>query len=146
MKKSIIIAVCVGLAVGIGGFIWLTHNSSLNSDLYPLYTGATWGPIEASEVNGAAGYKVVSNKVNVADLDTTSTKFESYYQSKLTKAGWTPVIVRRASNPGSELSVYTKGNEVIVVSLKTDFNSKAADGTPACPCDMQFSLISATTK
>ncbi len=142
---TIITVLVIGLVAGIVAYMAWTALSpgSLNQDLYPLYPNATWQAVKSSEVNGAAGYEVVSDPItNVTDAASSSTSFEQYYQSKLGQAGWTQGAVSTVSAPGANASVYTKGNDFIVVSHQTTYHG----GTQTCPCDLQFTLVSGTAK
>ena len=149
MRNTTLIIV-IGLVVGIGAyFAWgATHEPlTLNADLYPLYTAAVWGPVKTSTVEGAAGAEVQSQPVeNITNIAASSTPFTDYYRTKLTQEGWTQDMNREAGGPGAELSLYTKGNEFIIVSFSSVFHNKPKNAPETCPCDLQFTLISGSAK
>lgn len=149
MSKSIVYAL-IGLVIGLGAFfIWQEAHApgSLNPDLYPLYTGAQWGPVKSSTVDGAVGYEVESNPItNITNIVASSTPFYDYYKTKLTQAGWTQDMAREAGGPGSEVSVFTKEAQFIIISFKTTFHTKPTNAPEQCPCDLVFMLISGTTR
>jgi len=118
---------------------------SLNADLYPLYAGASWGQVQAATSTSAVGYEVVSNPItNVTDVASTTEPFETYYEQKLAKAGWTQAPVPQAKSPGA--LVYTKGSQFIVVSYTTGFETQLTGASDHCPCAVQLSLISGAGK
>jgi hypothetical protein len=149
MRNTFLIIV-IGLVVGIGAyFAWQTTHEplTLNTDLYPLYTAAQWGPVKTSTVEGAAGAEMQSQPiVNIINIAASSTPFTDYYKTKLTNAGWTPDMNREAGGPGAELTVYTKGNQFIIVSFTSVFHTKPKNAPEQCPCDLEFTLISGTAK
>lgn len=148
MKTLLIII--LGLVVGVAAyFVWSAFNAprSLNPDLYPLYAGVTWSSVKSSTVEGAVGYEVVSNPIlNISNIAASSTPFYNYYKNKLAQAGWTQDMSREAGGPGAEVSVYTKGNQFIIVSFTTIFHIKPTDAPEHCPCDLQFTLVSGETR
>lgn len=149
MNKSVGI-ILFGILIGIGAFVFATRDTtpqSLNADLYPLYAGVVWGPVQTSTVEGAVGYEVVSEPIlNITNIAASSTPFYEYYQHKLTAAGWTQDMSREAGGPGAEVSVFTKGTEFIVVSFRSDFKVKPKDAPMRCPCDLTFTLVSGGVK
>lgn len=149
MKKTALIVV-IGLVVGVGVYLLATHSNtptSLNSDLYPLYSGVTWSGVKAATADNAVGYEVVSNPITgITDIAASSTPFTDYYRQKLSQLGWTQDMNREAGGPGAETSVYTKGNEFIIVSFSSLFHNKPADAPEQCPCDLTFTLVSGSVK
>lgn len=150
MKKTVFIVVVVGVVIGFGAFMLFGRTqlpTALNQDLYPLYSGVSWGEIKSASVDGAVGYEALSEPIlNINNIAASSTPFTDYYRNKLTAAGWTQDMSREAGGPGAEVSVYTKGNEFVIVSFHTNFHTKPTNAPEQCPCDLQFSLISGATK
>lgn len=137
------------LIFGIGGaWYWYQGRGSgaaLHPDLYPLYTGVTWGEVQAVSTERGPAYQMQSQPfTDVVNLGEKFVPFEQYYQDKLVKAGWTQDIQEEASGPGSEISVYRKGDQFIVVSYQSTFKVKHADAPSECPCDITFTLASGT--
>ncbi len=148
MSNNLLYTIIV-LVLVIGGWYWYANQqigtASLHPDLYPLYSGATWGEVQAKTTSDGAGYEVVS--VPFTDITNLAEKFmpfETYYENTLTAAGWVRDMSREASGPGAEISVYTKGDQFIIVSYHSDFKVDKPDALSECPCDLQFSLMSGT--
>jgi|SRR3989344_5819058 len=142
----------VVLALIVGGWYWYSGQggsaaapkAELNADVYPLYTGATWGQAAATTSPDYDQITVVQSVpfTDVTNIAEKSTPFEEYYDDKLTAAGWVPDDMRAASGPGANITYYTKGDQFIVVFFHSDFKVKNPDAPSECPCDVQFSLIS----
>lgn len=148
MKKTFVYIVILLILV-LGGWYWYTSQSSttrlLHADLYPLYSGASWGEPQQVTTSDGPAYEVQSVPLtNVTNLAEKFTPFESYYEDKLTKAGWVRDMMREASGAGAEVSVYTKGSQFIIVSYHSIFHVQHPDAPSDCPCDVQFSLMSGT--
>ena len=154
MKTFLYIIVLVVVAAG--GWYWYAKQYSgtvaqgitlrLNADVYPLYTGATWGEAAATTSPDYGPITVVQSVpfTDVTNIAEKSTPFEEYYDDKLTAAGWVPDDMRAASGPGANITYYTKDGQFIVVFFHSDFKVKNPDAPSECPCDVQFSLISGT--
>jgi hypothetical protein len=136
-------------SLGVSNYL-LVENGSLveapafAADLYPLYSGVSWGTVEATT---SPDYGIVSLMqstpfTNITDIASKSTPFTQYYHDKLLAAGWKVDISREAGGPGAEISVYTKGNQFVVVSFHSLFHVQQPDAPSQCPCDLQFSLTS----
>ena len=142
----------VVLALIVGGWYWYSGQggsaaapkAELNADVYPLYTGATWGEAAATTSPDYGPITVVQSVpfTDVTNIAEKSTPFEEYYDDKLTAAGWVPDNMRAASGPGANIKYYTRGDQFIVVFFHSDFKVKNPDAPSECPCDVQFSLIS----
>ena len=154
MKTFLYIIVLVVVAAG--GWYWYAKQYSgtvaqgitlrLNADVYPLYTGATWGEAAATTSPDYGPITVVQSVpfTDVTNIAEKSTPFEEYYDDKLTAAGWVPDDMRAASGPGANITYYAKGDQFIVFFFHSDFKVKNPDAPSECPCDVQFSLISGT--
>ena len=154
MKTFLYIIVLVVVAAG--GWYWYAKQYSgtvaqgitlrLNADVYPLYTGATWGEAAATTSPDYGPITVVQSVpfTDVTNIAEKSMPFEKYYEDKLTAAGWVPDNMRAASGPGANIKYYTRGDQFIVVFFHSDFKVKYSDAPSECPCDVQFSLISGT--
>src|SRR3989338_998334 len=154
MNKTFLYII-VALVLVLGGGDWCAGQGSeatpsaaavLNADAYPLYAGVTWG---AAVATTSPDYGPVTVVKSTAATDTTniaavSTPFTKYYEDKLRAAGWARDMMREAGGPGAEVSVYTKGDQFIVVMFQSLFKVKHADAPSECPCDVQFSLMSGT--
>ncbi len=150
MTKALL-SVIVVLILVFGGLYWYAgqrgETALLNADLYPLYSGVSWGEPQLKTTVDGPGYEVVSTPfTNVTNLAEKFMPFETYYEDKLTKAGWVRDMMREASGAGAEVSTYTKGDEFIVVSFHSVFHVQHPDAPSECPCDLQFSLMSGTQK
>ncbi len=121
----------------------LVEVPALAADLYPLYSGASWGPVAATTSPDYGPVAVVQSTpfTNLTDIAAKSTPFTAYYRARLLKAGWVQDMLREAGGPGSEVSVYTKGTQFIVVSFRSVFHVQPSDAPEQCPCDLQFSLM-----
>lgn len=120
---------------------------ALNADAYPLYPDVEWGQVNASTVDGVSAYEVLSNPfINITNLAEKFTPFFAYYKDKLTNAGWVEDITQAAGGPGSEVSVYAKGTDEIIISYQTVFHTKSDNAPSQCPCDLQFSVASKITQ
>ena len=156
MNKTFVYII-VGLVLVLSGSYWLVGQggsaaapseatATLNADVYPLYTGATWGEV-ASTTSPDYGQITVVQSVpftDVTDIAEKSTPFEKYYEDKLIAAGWVRDDMRAASGPGANITYYTKGGQFVIVFFCSDFKVKHPDTPSECPCDVQFSLISGT--
>ena|SRR3989344_2260649 len=153
--KKILVYLVVVLLVVVGGWYWYSGQKggavaqspalTLHPDLYPLYTGATWGDVQPKTTIDGPGFEVVSKAfTDITNIAEKSMPFEKYYEDKLTAAGWVRDMMREASGPGAEVSVFTKADQFIVVAFHSDFKVKHPDAPSECPCDVQLSLISGT--
>lgn len=114
----------------------------LPADAYPLYSGAQWGMAYAASTTDGMGYRVDAQPVTqVMDIGAVFMPFASYYEQKLSSAGWVRDMMREAGGPGGGVSVYTKGSDVITVLYNTTFHTKHDAAPSECPCDVQLSLI-----
>ena len=148
MKKLLYIVVALVLAVG--WWFWYAGQEGsvavqLNADVYPLYSGVTWGePYATTSPNGPVNVVLSVPVANTTNIAAVSMPFTKYYDDKLRAAGWTRDMMREAGGPGAEVSVYTKGDQFIVVSFQSVFKVKHPDAPSECPCDMQLTLLSGT--
>jgi hypothetical protein len=119
-----------------------TTTSHLSSDVYPLYTGVTWGGEQQGSLESLSGYGVNSVPVtNVTDLATVFTPFDRYYANKLLGAGWTIDNSRAADGPGSSITAYQKGGKYIFVSHNAVFKGTLPNQPVQCPCDVTLSVF-----
>jgi hypothetical protein len=128
-----------------------TTEGPLNSDVYPLYPGISWKiagqatdtlPI-AGVQKTLNGYRVTSESVkNITDIAAIAMPFEKYYANKLSQAAWSEDKQLAASGPGSDITVYTKGVNYIIVSYTSVFHTGGVDTPEECPCDLSLSIFS----
>lgn len=131
-----------GSDLGIG-----SDNSQINTDIFPLYEGVTWG--KAALVKDEAGeyWRVVSNTIsNITNIYELAGPFAEYYDQKLTSAGWVRDINREASGPGSNISYYEKNGEFITIAYDSDFKVENENAPSECPCDLRFTITSGQIK
>ncbi len=136
-------------SLGVSKYL-LVENGSLveapafAADLYPLYSGVSWGRLEAttSPDYGAVAILQSSPFVGITNIASKSSPFTQYYHDKLIAAGWAQDMMREAGGPGAEISVYTKGDQFIVISFSSLFHVRQPDAPEQCPCDVQFTLMS----
>ncbi|MEK7156205.1 MAG: hypothetical protein AAB790_00145 [Patescibacteria group bacterium] len=151
MKKLLYIV--IGLVVIAGGWYWYANQqgsggavlpgAALNADVYPLYSGATWGEAYAtSSPNGPVTVVLSVPVANTTNIAAVSMPFTKYYDDKLKAAGWTQDMAEEASGSGGNISFYRKGGEYIVVAFHSVFNVKYRDAPSECPCDVTLSLMS----
>ncbi|MGH7175444.1 MAG: hypothetical protein ACREGR_03755 [Minisyncoccia bacterium] len=115
----------------------------LPADAYPLYPGASWGPEEATNEQGATDYTINSAPFSgISDIASVTMPFMSYYDQKLTTAGWNVDTAREAGGPGGESMPYVKNGQELIVSYSTDFKIKPANAPEECPCDTTLTLES----
>lgn len=151
-----IIVVLVLVVVG-GGWYWYagqgggaaapsSATATLNADAYPLYSGVTWGAAVAttSPDYGQVVQVQAIAATNTMNIAAVSTPFTKYYQDKLTAAGWTQDMMKEASGPGANVSVYRKADQFIVVMFRSVFHVRQPDAPVQCPCDVQLTLMSGT--
>ena len=155
MNKTFLYIVVLVVIVA-GGWYWYAGQgggaaapreaTALNADLYPLYSGATWGPTVATTSLDYGQITVVQSVpfTDITNIAEKSMPFEKYYDDKLTAAGWVPDNMRAASGPGANITYYTKGDQFVIVFFRSDFKVKHPDAPSECPCDVQFSLLSGT--
>jgi hypothetical protein len=122
----------------------LAEAPTLAADLYPLYSGVSWGPVTAttSPDYGAVAATQSTPFADITDIASKSTPFTQYYHDKLISAGWVQDVSREAGGPGAEVSVYTKGDQFVVISFHSLFHVQQPDAPEECPCDVQFTLMS----
>ena len=151
MKK--LLYVVIVLIIIAGGWYWYANQghggtpvAQLNADVYPLYSGATWGQAEATTSPDYGQVTEVQSVpvTNTSDIAAVSTPFTKYYGDKLTAAGWTQDMSREAGGPGAEISAYTKGDQFIVVMFSSIFHVMPANAPEQCPCDVTLTLMSGT--
>lgn len=144
MKK--LLYTCIVLIIIIGAWYFYTGQASpktLNADVYPLYSGATWGAEQATQVNGVAAFQTLSTPVtNVTDISAQSQPFTKYYADKLTSLGWARDDAWEAGGPGAEVTFYTKGDQFIEIAFHSVFHTTSADAPSQCPCDVQLQIAS----
>ena len=117
----------------------------LSADVYPLYSGASWGAEQPKTDMGITGYEVRATPVeNISNIAAVSQPFEKYYADKLKAAGWTEDLSMAAGGPGASVTAYKKGNQYIVVSFSTAFHGGGANEPVQCPCDTTLSIFSGT--
>jgi hypothetical protein len=149
-RKHLVILVAVvvvcAAAFLLGGMLLLsTSSSQLAGDALPLYPGAAWNAPQATTFDDTAGTEVISQPISgVTDLAGVFEPFEQYYAQKLAAAGWTVDNTQAAAGPGSEVTVYKKGSEEIVVSYQSLFTVVSAHAPEQCPCDVTMSVFSGT--
>jgi hypothetical protein len=155
MSKKVLYTI-IALVVVAAGWYWYAGQggsttapndaptATLNADLYPLYSGATWGTaVATTSPDYGQAVEVQSVPVtNTSDIAAISTPFTKYYDNKLKAAGWAPDISREAGGPGAEISAYTKGAQFVIVSFNSVFHVMPADAPEQCPCDVQLTLMS----
>lgn len=146
----------LAVLIFVGGWYWLapqkesteqsvpTQTAQLNFGPVPLYSGATWGtPVATTSPDFGRVVQVQSavfaSTTNIAEI---STPFTTYYHDNLLAAGWVQDMSREAGGPGAEMSVYTKGDQFVVVYFHSNFLVKHADAPSECPCDLTFTLMS----
>lgn len=120
------------------------------AEIYPLYPGISWGPemsaTDTMPLNGIqtvfTGYGVTSQTVkNITNIAAVTTPFEKYYRNKLKAAGWVMDNYLLASGPGSNIVVYTKGDDYMVISFATVFHAGGVNEPVQCPCDTTLSIF-----
>jgi hypothetical protein len=119
----------------------------LDENLYPLYSGAEWGAIEAENlVIGSTTYRgasldslAIPAGMNPADVFMP---FEQYYEKKLRDAGWTVANDLAAGGHVGGQTGYRKNGDVILTRFRIDYQNKPADAPSKCPCDVTLSLFS----
>ena len=121
----------------------LVEVPALVSALYPLYTGVNWGSVTATTSPDYGTVAVLQSipLTNITDIATKSTPFMSYNHTQLVHAGWVEDIQREAGGPGTETTVYKKGDQFIVTAFHSVFHDQQPSGPAQCPCDVQFTLM-----
>jgi hypothetical protein len=156
MNKLLVWVVVLLIVIG-GGWYWFSSAQKqggggagsmavLDDSLYPLYSGVTWSAPEAttSPDYGQVVRVQASAAQNTMNIASATTPFEQYYHDKLTAAGWSQDLMREASGPGAEVSVYTKGDQIVVVMFSSVFHVRQPDAPVQCPCDVTLTLMSGT--
>ena len=147
MNKTLVYILVLLVIIG-GGWYGLAGQgaggATLNADVYPLYTGTTWGEAVATTSPDLGPIVMVQSvaATNTMDIAAASQPFTQYYDQKLTAAGWTRDMSREASGAGAEISIYTKGNDFIEVSFHSLFRVRTSDAPVQCPCDVTLVLAS----
>ncbi|HVW82768.1 MAG TPA: hypothetical protein VHC68_02370 [Candidatus Paceibacterota bacterium] len=115
----------------------------LPADAYPLYPGASWGGEEPTAEDGAVDYSVSATPfADITDIASVTEPFLSYYDRKLSAAGWSVDVAREAAGPGSELVPYLKGGQELIVSYSSVFKNNPPGEPEQCPCDTTLRLES----
>lgn len=154
MNKTLVYVIVV-LVLAVGGWYWYAGQgggaaapaaATLNADVYPLYSGVTWGAAVAttSPDHGPVVQVQATAATNTMNIAAASTPFTKYYDDKLTAAGWTQDIMKEASGPGANISVYRKADQFIVIMFSSVFHVRQPDAPVQCPCDVQLTLMSGT--
>ena len=124
----------------------ITH-PTLSQDLYPLYSGASWGaPAAESFVIGTTTYSGAS----VASAATTGTMnpgsvftpFQNYYDQKLKALGWKVANDLAAGGHVGGQTGYRKDGAVILTRFNIVYHTTPANAPSECPCDVTLSLFS----
>lgn len=156
MSKKILYFIIVLLLVAAGWYWYAgqgngvavpdTAAATLNADLYPLYSDATWGSVEATSSPERGLVSIVRSVpfADTMDIAAVSMPFTKYYDDKLIAAGWTEDMMEAASGPGANISVYRKDGQFIAVSFQSVFKVRQPDAPVQCPCDVQLTLLSGT--
>jgi hypothetical protein len=160
MNKTLLVMVIVVVAAaGISAYFYLSNSRAISppvlfvsspkdatipADVYPLYSGASWSPVEATTSPDYGEVSVIQSQpfINITDIAAKSTPFTTYYHDKLLHGGWVQDMQREAGGPGAEISVYTKGDQFVVVAFSSIFHDQKPDAPAQCPCDLRFSLMS----
>lgn len=142
----IILIVIVGAAAWYGWTSGFGHTTRLDADVYPLYSGVTWGKATATTSPGLGQISEVQALAASGTMDIASVTqpFTKYYSQKLEAAGWTADPAMDAGAPGAEISVYEKDKQFIEVAYGSFFHNISADAPEQCPCDVTFTLASGT--
>ena len=155
MSKTIIYII-VALVLVLGGWYLFSGQggsaaapseatATLNADVYPLYSGATWGEAYATtSPNGPVTVVLSVPVANTTYIAAVSMPFTTYYDDKLPAAGWKRDMMEEASGPGGNISFYRKGEQYIVVAFHSVFHVRLPDTPVQCPCDVTLSLMSGT--
>jgi len=140
------LAAIVIVLVAAAAYHYAHHTTVLlHSDLYPLYSGVTWGKVTSSKFDDLSGYETTSlAAVNTTDIGAAAIPFIKYYDAKLTAAGWTEDVSRDADGPGDAITFYKKGDSTIVISYTSDFKVSPPDAADECPCDVTLSVFSSS--
>jgi hypothetical protein len=129
----------------------ITRTHHLNADLYPLYSGISWGNEKAATTTMRLktttfpinGYKITSQTINgITNIAAITTPFTDYYRQKLLAAGWKQNIYMEAGRPGSEIEGYIKGNNSITIEFDSVFTVKNPNEPEQCPCNTTLSIFS----
>ncbi|MCL5017277.1 MAG: hypothetical protein M1155_01260 [Patescibacteria group bacterium] len=129
----------------------ITRIHLLNSDLYPIYSGISWGTEESATTTMRTktdefpinGYKITSQTINnITNIAAITTPFEKYYREKLLAAGWRQNIYMEAGGPGSSIEGYSKGKSVITIEFDSVFTVKNPNEPEQCPCNTTLSIFS----
>jgi hypothetical protein len=117
--------------------------------VYPLYSGMTWGN-EASTTmilkdQTLSGTEIVSEIIpNITNIGAVASDFQTYYSTKLLNEGWMQDKNLAADGAGSSVWVYTKGNQFIVFSYRSEAVNQATNAPLTCPCNMRFTIFIGT--
>ena len=119
------------------------------TDIYPLPPGFTWEGKKVATISqgGSATSTLVGVQIdsapiqNITDLSAHTVPFDTYYQKKLTAAGWKVDNMLAAGGPGAEIVGYTKGGEYIVLEYSSVFKNVPQNAPETCPCDITFSVF-----
>jgi len=158
MNKKIFFIIIAIIVVAAVGFFLLKPTpikapqipppfSGLSGDAYPLYSGADWSEPVAQTIT--LGTSTVQG-MEVSATPATGTMapsdvfipFEDYYASKLTAAGWVVDNSLAANGPGSGMTVFRKGDAVIVLNYRSVFSIVSGTAPARCPCDVSISIFS----
>jgi len=127
-----------------------TPSATLSPDAYPLYSAATWQPaasttllVGTTTLSGALATSTAS--ATTSDIAGIATPFVTYYDTKLTAAGWAEDKQLDADGAGSSVRVYKKGTATIVISYSSDFTNLSEDTPAQCPCTVSFSIFTSNT-
>ncbi len=157
-RRMIIALVVLVCAAAVFLAAWVVHRAPradeastpsvtlrLASDTYPLYTGVAWGAVFATTTDVLSGYEAdAASARDITNIAAVTTPFERYYAAKLPPLGWVIQQNLTASGPGSNITVYKKGSEYLVVGFRTVFKDLAPDRPEQCPCDTTLYLMSGT--
>ncbi len=152
-----VLLLLVLLAVG-GLYFWIqtrapakvpvaTSDVTLNQDLYPLYSGVSWGaPAAESFLISTTTYTGVSIAsvpvTNTMDPASIFTPFESYYDQKLKALGWSIANELAAGGHVGGQTGYRKEGQVVLTRFHIDYHNVPSNAPSECPCDVTLSLFS----
>jgi hypothetical protein len=163
MKTAVIWIVVVVVAIGLSAWWFIkpatrvppasstatttpeatTTNENLLPDVYPLYSGVSWGDESTTTYEQFSGYQLTSAiQPDITNIAGISVPFENYYATKLVAAGWSIDNSLAAGGAGSEIIAYKKGNDEIIISYNSLFNMGSPNSPAQCPCEVTLQIFS----
>lgn len=117
--------------------------------IYPLYPNVKWGKEVAtdnlifSDAKGS-GYVIRSESISDSIYFSFKESFEEYYDKRLIASGWVQNSNWVAGGPNGNITGYSKGDKIIIISYDSKEVVVNKNSIFSCPCNVTLSIFFGT--